>query len=103
MIGAVLLLALAQTPDAGVPYDAPWKEVRDGGVIVCMTEATSVLVAKGGLGTEVTQKDEEKSLLKTDPAPLTVALWTAGGFTVGVGLTAAIVCALVPGHCGVAK
>jgi len=99
VIAALLALALS-APDAGT--DAPWKEERDGGTIVCMSEPFAVALARGGVATEVTQKKEEAALLKSDPEPLKVVLFTAGGFVVGASVAAAVVCAVVKDHCGLA-
>ncbi len=94
MIRALLLLALA-APDGG--YDSPWIEARDAGRVVCMTEATAVQVAGSTAGLVVVQRDEEAALLKTDPAPLTVVLWTIAGALSGAAIGVGVTCAT--GHC----
>ncbi len=115
MSHALLLAALlAADPDGGRPgqFDAPVLIDLAGGVTkitgveplapgtTCLTYEKAESVRDDLAEKNARAASLEAALRKTDPAPLTVALFTAGGITVGASIATAIICASVPGRCG---
>lgn len=82
---------LAQAPDA------PWKETRDGGTVVCMTEAVAVDMAKGGTSAVVEGTADKAALISTDPSIVKVVIFTVLGVVVGGAIGAGTVCAVTGG------
>ncbi len=97
MIGLVLAAVLTQAMPDGGTFDPAWRETRDAGVVVCMTEATAIQVARGYVSMETTQAAEEKALLQSDPMTLKVILWTIAGVLAGGATAGAAICGT--GHC----
>ena len=83
--------AAASLPDGGVDCDAPYVHdvavlpTPDGGVAVCLDEHTAVCQARRVVSAEVERDELRASLLRTDPSPVTVALWATGAALVTAG------------------
>lgn len=54
-------------------------------------------LAQAARATEVTEKKEEAALVKTDPAPVKLVLWTIAGVLSGAAMATIAICGT--GHC----
>lgn len=101
-MSALLLAALlAQTSafDGGVDCDTPFVSdvavlpVPDGGVAVCLDQHTAICNARRIVGAETERDELRASLLRTDPAPLTIAVWATSAAVVTAAAVVGVIAA----------